>query len=103
MDTKLEKWCSEKSQPLNGYRACQNLSIDLSVEMVFGVHLATSHHSMLFDAAKTFVDNLFCFPVSLPGNGKWKVRIEQRLFTYRPIFLWTSFPVDLSTYGPPYP
>ena len=71
----LERWCqtSWEQGHVLGFPACQQLSLDLSLQFVLGVGVDAAHREGLSDAMRQFVACLFSLPLVLPGTGVWKV------------------------------
>ena len=71
----LERWCqtSWEQGHVLGFPACQQLSLDLSLELVLGVGMDEVHREGLSGAMRQFVACLFSLPLVLPGTGVWKV------------------------------
>ena len=71
----LERWCqtSWEQGHVLGFPACQQLSLDLSLQLVLGVGVDGVHTEGLSGAMRQFVACLFSLPLVLPGTGVWKV------------------------------
>ena len=71
----VERWCQASSQQghVLGFPACQQLSLDLSLELVLGLGMHEVQGQGLSSAMRQFVANLFSLPIVIPGTGIWKV------------------------------
>ena len=80
----LERWCRASAEQgrVLGFPACQQLSLDLAMELVLGVGAEGARGEEgpggLAAAMRQFVASLFSLPIVLPGTALWKVGWRDR-------------------------
>ncbi|XP_005098125.1 cytochrome P450 26A1 isoform X2 [Aplysia californica] len=67
---RIKSWCGQGR--ILGFQACEQLIVDLVLELVLGCRLENDRDGSVRKAVMTINNNLFCVPLNIPGGGFYK-------------------------------